>query len=484
MAKPDSGTKKGLLKLLKKTFSDLAECEDVEIDSSFRLPEKKIRVHLRDYPIQINLSPDGDALHLYPERTLTSDNAASTAKSYLLFDPNNYYNQISGFIRLRDGDDITIGGDDYPKNDFLPLNDNITRPRLKISNDAGNLIFKAYTSDTGTCIAPLLKDKKVHLIINWRMQKLQRLRRIFGGPIAPLPAGPALSLLQQVNSIVQNEPYRARDSSGQAGGLVAIPDHKAVFILADLHAKPDNLLVALSQNGFLEALEEDRACLLIIGDAVHPEGDVPLDEMDDSILMMDLIFKLKVRFPQQLFYLRGNHDSFSEEIAKGGVPQGLLWSKALIKTRGENYKQEMEAFYRQLPYVAFSKHVIACHAAPPTSAATPDMLVNIKDNPKLINELINTRMRAPNRPAGYTKGDIKKFRKCLGVSKSTPVIVGHTPLSVDDTLWENVGDIENHHILYSSDSRWVGVMAQIGGHIYPFRYPVESLIPIINSLDD
>jgi hypothetical protein len=55
-------------------------------------------------------------------------------------------------------------------------------------------------------------------------------------------------------------------------------------------------------------------------------------------------------------------------------------------------------------------------------------------------------------------------------------------MDVDDTLWENVGDIENHYIVYSSDSRWVGLMAQIGDRLYPFRYPVEPMISIINAL--
>ena len=106
------------------------------------------------------------------------------------------------------------------------------------------------------------------------------------------------------------------------------------------------------------------------------------------------------------------------------------------------------------------------------------------DQPKLINELINNRLKRPNRPAGYTKGDIKRLKKCLGINQSVPFIVGHTPLSNDDTIWENVDDIKNHHIIYSSDSHWVGVMAQIGENIYSFRYPVESVLNTINSASD
>ena len=74
--------------------------------------------------------------------------------------------------------------------------------------------------------------------------------------------------------------------------------------------------------------------------------------------------------------------------------------------------------------------------------------------------------------------------KVPGRQSERPFIVGHTPLSNDDTIWENVDDIKNHHILYSSDTQWVGVMAQIGDKIYPFRYPVEKVSNTINSTSD
>ena len=49
---------------------------------------------------------------------------------------------------------------------------------------------------------------------------------------------------------------------------------------------------------------------------------------------------------------------------------------------------------------------------------------------------------------------------------------------------EDVGDIANHHIIYGSDTRQVAVMAQIDDKLYPFRYPVEPIISIINAMDD
>jgi hypothetical protein len=482
MARVDA--KKSFLKRLKASFSDLAECEEVDIKESYRLQNKKIKVHVDEYPFQINLYGDTKSLHLYPERLLNGNPAGTPSGSYIIFDPDRYFSTVSGFFRLQDGDKITLGSDDERQRDFLDIPEHPNGRQLSITNRKGELVFKNHAPKTGSCIAPLLNDKKIHRLVDWRLAQAQSLRQLYGGNIKPLDPDSALTLIRKVNLILENEAHRPKDRAGRPGGVVKLPSGSVSCIVGDLHAKADNLLVVLSQNGYLDALAEGKAFLIILGDAVHPEGDTPLDEMESSMLIMDLIFKLKQQFPSQVFYLRGNHDSFSEEIAKGGIPQGLVWGEQLKNARGESYKKEMKKFYDLLPLVVISDHFIACHAAAPSSAVPLEDIVNIRDNPKLINGLINNRLRRPNRPSGYTRGDVKKFRKSLGVGADTPFIVGHTPLSNDDTIWENVDGIENHHILYSSDSEWVGVMTQIEDRMYPFRYPVEPMASIINSLSD
>ncbi|MEW8314565.1 MAG: hypothetical protein AB2669_00950 [Candidatus Thiodiazotropha endolucinida] len=109
-------------------------------------------------------------------------------------------------------------------------------------------------------------------------------------------------------------------------------------------------------------------------------------------------------------------------------------------------------------------------------------MVNIKNNPGLIKELCQNRLQKPNRPGGYTKGDIKRFRKLFNLSADVPVIVGHTPITLDNTLWSNVGDIENHYVVYGGYGQWIGVMVHLGDKMFPLTYPVEPLLDYINSL--
>jgi hypothetical protein len=474
-------TRHKILRRLRNAFPGLDPCDEVDLKETYRLGEKSVKAHIKDYPFEICLAPHNKILHLYPEKLIDGSDNETSLQNYLLFDPDTFYSSVSGFYRLKDGDSITLGGSDVGQRAVLGLSEDLPERKLSISNEEGWLRFKSHVVSPDSSIAPLLTDKKAQYLVNWRQAKLEKLAAIFGQTIGLLPVEQALEQLQKVNAALEKEPYRATDDGGKPGGVIALPDKYNVITVGDLHAKPDNLLVVLTQNNFLDGLENGSACLVIIGDAVHPEGDAELDEMESSMLIMDLILALKLHFPRQVFYLRGNHDSFSEEIAKNGVPQGLIWGKALKKQRGKEYLREMKRFYELLPYVAYSRNFATCHAAPPVSDTSLRKMINIRSHPNLYNELINNRMKSANRPGGYGKRDVKRFRKCLGLAKDAPVITGHTPQDSDDTLWEHVGDISEHYIVYSSDTHWVGLMAQIGDKLYPFRYPVEPVMALFNA---
>ena len=113
-----------------------------------------------------------------------------------------------------------------------------------------------------------------------------------------------------------------------------------------------------------------------------------------------------------------------------------------------------------------------------------DMLVNIHRYPGLIREVTCNRLSRPNRPAGYTKGDVKRFRSTLKLGGKAELFVGHTPLTRHDTLWSNVGGIEHHDVVFSGNRPWIGVYTSANGEMIPLRYRAESLLPVINGMDD
>jgi hypothetical protein len=483
MNKPSAKARPDLLKRLRRAFSGISRCRLLKLRDAYRLVGESVRVPYEGLPMELMLGSEGKRLRLYPEYPLLRDDktnsessGADSAPAFLLEDPEHAGKSIGGFLRLEPGDEITLGRRDAEQQAMFNYPEAVEMRHLRLTHDGDAVVFEDKSS-AGTCISPALNEEKTD-----RLDCLRRIREIFGGPLEPLPADEALALIEQVNRVMEQEVYRPRDHRGLPGGLLRLPDELTPIVVADLHAQVDNLLVILSHNGFLGALERGEACLVILGDAVHSERDGELDQMDDSMLIMDLIFRLKLRFPQHLFFIRGNHDSFVEEISKGGVPQGLFWRRALKKARGKEYRKAMQQYYNLLPYVVASSSFCAAHAAPPRSKVTADMLVEIERYPGLIPELISNRMSRPNRPGGYTKGDVKRFRKTLELSPDTPFIVGHTPMDLTETYWLNVGAAEHHHILYSASDRWVGAFTRIGDRMWPLKYPCEPLVQLVNSL--
>ena len=267
----------------------------------------------------------------------------------------------------------------------------------------------------------------------------------------------------------------------KAPALVHLSADTIPVLVGDLHGKVDNLLTILTTGCLLTALENATVTLVFLGDAVHPDEIGQLAEMDSSMLIMDLILTLMSHYPGQVVYLRGNHDGFSEEIYKGNVCQGQVWSRALIQTRGKAYRNAMKAFYRDLPYVAVHPRLLAAHAAPPVVKVTKETLLNLRHIPELVHQLTWNRMHQTTRPGGYREKDIKNFRHIFNLPKNTAVVVGHTIMDRKNTAWLHAGGMEQHHILYSGLKERVGWMICFpGGLVHmecPVAHPSSVMLP-------
>lgn len=447
---------------------------ELKLGEAYRLGSSKVRLPLDCGPLEITLGASGRRLHLCPETRLNDAGECVRLSSYVIFDPAARHARISGFLRLMPRSWLSLGTEDAVQAAVFAYPPEVDGQHLVVIHGRDALIFRNL-SDAGTAIGPAAVAQK------WtRERKIRRLQQILGGRIDLLPPERALSVLGDVNRLLRDDFHRPHNTLGMPGGLVVLPPEVTPIILGDLHGQVDNLLTVLSRNAFLEALEAGTAALVILGDAVHSEVDGQLREMDSSLLLMDLILQLKLAFPRQVFYVRGNHDSFSEDIAKDGIPQGLLWAKALSDRRGSAYFKAMGEFYRQLPYVVVSTDFVACHAAAPKTETSREALINIHRHTSLIPELINNRLRRPNRPQGYARADVKRFRRSLQLEKHTPFIVGHTPVDRENTLWFNVDGITAHHVLYSAHPEQVGVFTRVDGMLVPLVYPVDALTAIIN----
>lgn len=429
-----------------------------------------VRVVWADGPFALHLG--SVKLELHPDVTIRGDSNRNT-REWIIHDGMSFYENVPRFIRVPMGASVVLGRGDDVQSTIFKFDSSVVTRHVELSNVKGNLVIRALDAGEPCSISSLEGGRDI-----WkeRRNNLIRLPDVLGHDLSGYEDSDALDVIQDVNAILANETYRELNDDGAAGGIIKFPDDMTVVILGDTHAQADNIVRVMTEGGLLSALERGDACLVLLGDLVHEEGVGRLEEMDTSVFILDLFLMLKSRFPDNVFYTRGNHETFSPETGKGGVPQGVLFQECLKKRRGSEYVTEVETLFERLAFVVEGKGFAAVHAAPVRTKVNRKMLVNVQRLPGIQSELVWNRLRQSSRPAGYGKGSVKRFRQTLGLPKDAPVIVGHTPLSGHDTVWMNVGGILGHHVVFSAHTHRLAAMVLKDGMLVPLEYvPEESL---------
>lgn len=450
------------------------------LESEWQTFHGEIRLGEADGPVRLRAGDE--TFILMQEEAVFPGERRARLRDWLIVPPDYGRGPIRGFVRLRPGESFVLAPDDKMTRRYLQVSSAEYWPKIRFQNANGQLVF--YAPEEGESFSLSLADDDGQDVAGRgaRIERLKHVGEIFGGPLCALEGEAAIDLAVHMLEILKNECYRPLDSGGQPGAILEIPPRLTPIVIGDLHAQIDNLLRVLSTNSYLDALEADEACLIFVGDIVHEEEPDKLHDMSASILMLDLVFRLKAQFPRNVFLLRGNHETFDADVSKGGVPQGLVMEKAVCDIRGETYKDLLAQIFENLPYIAKSEDYVVVHAAPTRSQHEYEVLVDLRRFPGIAHEITWNRMKRPGYPAGYTQGDVKRFRRSLGVVKKTPVIVGHTPFNREGTTWTNIGRAKGHHVVYSARQDWVGLFTRLNGRMVPLEYKTEPLLAPLNTL--
>jgi len=442
-----------------------------------RVSERGVRLALDGHTFELTMGKR--RLHVSPDLAVAGGERG-TGHELMVFYPDRYFGRIGHFARLAPGAALTINPNaDGPEPLFTSPNDAL-RSSIRLRHEGDKLALKA-TPEPEVFVMALDDGPAGNRILAERLHSLRRIGEIYGGCVEPYAPEAALRLLKEVNRQMEAEPYRAVSSDGRPGGIVELPAQKTPVVVGDLHGRVENLLSLLCQNNFLESLEQEQAALVILGDAVHPEGPNALEDMDSSVLIMDVILRLKITFPTGVFFLLGNHDSFSAELMKDGVAQGMLWDRRLTELRGEAYRDEMQRFYDLCPLLLVSDGFVACHAGAPRVSYARQTLLDVRQHPALLYELTWNRQKTPGQAGGYTGADVRRFLQVLGAPDDSTLIVGHYPRSETGSVWLNAGGIEDHHVLVSSRPGEVAVMTRVDGDFVAQTYRSERLIPWVDQ---
>ena len=475
IAKARKVVRPSLLQRLGKLFKAASDGELITPASEPVALTDNIRIAWQDQPFALSLGRV--ALEFHPDLPITG-NAADGSLEWIIHAGEDFYQGVPRYIRIRPGETVMLGRTDAIQTSIFEFDGSVAARHAKISNLKGNLIIQPLEPDRSTSIKTIDSPTALWAV---RRDNLMRLPNVVGHELTTFNDDDALDIIRDVNALLAAEAHRELDDDGVPGGIIQFPDDKTVLILGDVHTCAENVLSVLAQGGTLAALERGEACLVFLGDLVHCEESDKLEHMDSSVFILDLFCMMKRRFPDGVFYIHGNHESFSPDVGKGGVPQGMLLRKHLKKRRGKNYLAEVESLFGRLAFIVAGNDFAACHGGPVRSKVNRNTLVNIARYPGIQHELVWNRIRQGNRPGGYGKGSVKRFRQILNVSKHAPVIVGHTPQSSKETMWLNVGGIAGHHIIYSARTDRAAAVVTSKGVAIPFEFIPDPALSFLNT---
>jgi predicted phosphodiesterase len=471
----DGEPRPSFFKRISGVFSARSNAELVVPKPTPQLLQSDVRIVAATQQFELTLG--NVSLEFQLDQAITGE-ADSGNREWIVHQGSAFYEGVPVFIRIRPGDEIVFGRTHKTQTRLFAYDPSVAERHVKISSRKGDLTVQILDPDRTTSLSTIASPRTACAA---RLENLRRLPDILGRPLVPFNDEEALEVIRDVNAILADEVYRDRNDEGAPGGIIKFPDDMNVLIMGDIHARIDNVLRVITEGGTLGALERGEACLVFLGDLIHSEEKGKLEDMESSVLILDLFCMLKRRFPENVFYVHGNHESFSPEVGKGGVPQGLLLRKQLKQLRGIDYVNEVETLFEGLAYIVYGNEFAACHGGPVRSRVTRNTLVNIHRYPGLQSEIVWNRLRHGNRPVGYGKGSVKRFRQLLNLSKKATLVVGHTPMSAVDTFWRDIGGIAGHHIVYSAHTHRLAAMLMHDGHATALEFIPEPALALLNG---
>ncbi len=225
-----------------------------------------------------------------------------------------------------------------------------------------------------------------------------------------------LAIIQGAINTLDREDVQIRpiDSNGEPGGFLDLSQFSRSIILPDLHARREFLLSLISWKPYddrvvLQLLEGDSFTLLCLGDGVHSEAQfasrwkeaykeyiagykkhTAIDgEITDSFQLMCAIMLLKIRYPQKVHFIKGNHENILNEMGGGNYSfakfayEGAMICEYFKKFYGEELLFNYCAFEKRLPIFAVGRNFVASHSEP-AEYYTKEDIINYATNPELI----------------------------------------------------------------------------------------------------
>lgn len=278
---------------------------------------------------------------------------------------------------------------------------------------------------------------------------------------------------------------RPQNCMGEAGSLLELykEDQRQLpaIIIPDIHARPNfifNILnfqlpkkfCGLKEDGskftVYQALQEKLLDVICVGDGVHTELYAPRwelislefakgeytgfymkQEMILNLSTLCALLKLKIDFPQNFYFLKGNHENILNCNFGGDyafykyADEGEMFKKFMLTQYDEKLVNLIARYENLLPLVAAGKNYVVSHAEP-AAPFTREQIIDARFEDTVVAGLIWTKNGQVKTPTAEAI-----MKELLGKknAKKALYFAGHRPVKEDYALRQDGLFVQLHN---------------------------------------
>ena len=274
------------------------------------------------------------------------------------------------------------------------------------------------------------------------------------------------STLVTATEVLDNEitSYRQKNEQENAGSVLDFTQDKdlPLIIIPDIHARTNfiknilnytitpelNFIKTAKQISVYQALKKNKIRIICVGDALHTEintierwkniqiefskniftGPAATLEARDCFNTLFALLLLKISFPNNFHFLKGNHENIYNTTGDGDysfrkiADEGNTLKRFIQNYYGEDILYLISYYEKSLPLISITKQCVISHAEPRTSY-TKNELINAKQNPQIIEDLTWT-----NNDDAEENSVKKIIKNLLGTNSKAIYFAGHRPV--------------------------------------------------------
>ena len=267
---------------------------------------------------------------------------------------------------------------------------------------------------------------------------------------------------------------RPPDRRGKPGGLLTFPGVDRLVVVGDLRGRYGHFTQILEQTGLLNHLDSAETHLVLTGNAFHPAAGQRADTEDfrQSAALLALVAGLRVRYPENVHYLRGNFDHAHTGGITGGP--GRRQDKLFYDGLARIYSGAIMLLYQQFaeasPVAARFKEapqaLLIVHTTVPYGLDSEERLTGaLMSGPrsKLLEDILWSRR--------YDSLALQGVRSSMGVRF---VLTGHAPFPEEPAERFGLTPIADSPFAHREEAQIV-----IGSHAATFGYlDIDLSLPL------